>query len=176
MTSAWFRDLFGFDELDSRRTAAPVYANFTYTEPWLYCAANNTRHHAGKLTMLSVASQWEQSKALGTPLAGNLRVPAKSKALALDIVYSDVTSLHADPANAGAVFMVASQFNCLEFAHHSQRPEQGITIYANDCTQGPACSVCCAAGTVIRNYFCFRSEERRVGKECRSGWGTAYDN
>ncbi len=32
-------------------------------------------------------------------------------------------------------------------------PEQGITIYESDRTQGPACAIACGAGTVYRNYF-----------------------
>jgi len=32
-------------------------------------------------------------------------------------------------------------------------PEDGISIYAMDRTQGPACSIACAPGTVVRNYF-----------------------
>lgn len=33
-------------------------------------------------------------------------------------------------------------------------PERGIAIYAHDHTQGPACAIVCAAGTVYRNYLC----------------------
>ena len=65
----------------------------------------------------------------------------------------DVLSLHALPENRGALFQVASQFNCLEFAGPSVVPEQGVTGYASDNTQGPACSLACAAATVYRNYF-----------------------
>jgi hypothetical protein len=32
-------------------------------------------------------------------------------------------------------------------------PEAGVTIYAKDATQGPACAICCPAATVFRNYF-----------------------
>lgn len=32
-------------------------------------------------------------------------------------------------------------------------PERGVTGYANDGTQGPACALACAPGTVYRNYF-----------------------
>lgn len=35
----------------------------------------------------------------------------------------------------------------------SQTPEDGITVYSADETQGPACAITCAAGTVVRNYF-----------------------
>jgi hypothetical protein len=51
------------------------------------------------------------------------------------------------------MFQVASQFNLLEMVSPSVTPEAGITIYENDATQGPACAVACAAGTLYRNYF-----------------------
>lgn len=48
---------------------------------------------------------------------------------------------------------MASQFNCLEMVGPGVRPEDGITMYASDATQGPACAMSCPAGTVFRNYF-----------------------
>lgn len=33
------------------------------------------------------------------------------------------------------------------------RPEEGVTQYVQDRTQGPACSIACGPATVIRNYF-----------------------
>ena len=36
------------------------------------------------------------------------------------------------------------------------QPEYGVTLYAADPTQGPACALACAAGSVYRNYFCPR--------------------
>ena len=47
----------------------------------------------------------------------------------------------------------ASQFNCLEFAHPGAVPENGVTGYIYDGTQGPACSLAAPAATVARNYF-----------------------
>ena len=32
-------------------------------------------------------------------------------------------------------------------------PEAGITAYAHDNTQGPACALACAAGALLRNYL-----------------------
>lgn len=61
--------------------------------------------------------------------------------------------LHQDPANAGAVFQVASLYNCLEMAEPSVPPQDGITTYAADSSQGALCSLLCPAGAVFRNYF-----------------------
>ena len=65
----------------------------------------------------------------------------------------DAGAIHRDKANAGAAFQVASQFNLLEMVSPSVTPEQGIGIYSNDPTQGPACAIACGAGTVYRNYL-----------------------
>ena len=50
------------------------------------------------------------------------------------------------------VFQVASHTNCLEHPNSVVSPEQGITNYINDKTQGPACSLSCPAGTYDRNW------------------------
>jgi hypothetical protein len=69
------------------------------------------------------------------------------------LVYGDVQAYLADPANRGAVFQVASQFNCLEFVSPSEVPENGVTKYFYDRTQGPACCLSTGPATVYRNYF-----------------------
>lgn len=73
---------------------------------------------------------------------------------AFSVISDDVRSLHTDGRNAGAVFQVASQFNALEMVGPDVRPEDGVTRYASDPTQGPACAISCPAGTVFRNYLC----------------------
>ena len=69
------------------------------------------------------------------------------------IITSDVALLHCEPSNAGAVFQVASQFNCLEMFDNGYTPNMGVTIYSDDRTQGPACAMACPAALVYRNYF-----------------------
>eukprot|EP00913_Durusdinium_trenchii_P035427 g33153.t1 len=71
----------------------------------------------------------------------------------LDNMIGDVAAKHALPENRLATFQVASQFNCLEFVGPSVVPEDGITGYVMDRTQGPACSIACGPATVVRNYF-----------------------
>lgn len=51
------------------------------------------------------------------------------------------------------MFQVASQFNLLEMVGPSVGPEDGVTRYINDHTQGPACAIAAGAATVYRNYF-----------------------
>lgn len=95
---------------------------------------------------------------LETPMLSDLRTrvqPHQSSDGSLKIreVVGDVQQLHADPANAGALFQVASQFNLLEMISPAVTPEEGVDIYDADCTQGPACAVASGAGTIYRNYF-----------------------
>jgi hypothetical protein len=93
-----------------------------------------------------------------TPTLGELRGRCAKRAgpsgpLRLREIVADVQQLHADPANAGAFFQVASQFNTLEMVSPSVTPEEGIDRYEADRTQGPACAVACGAGTIYRNYL-----------------------
>ena len=71
---------------------------------------------------------------------------------------SGVQTLIKDPAYAGAVFQVASQFNCLEMVGPGVSPSRGITGYVSDPTQGPACALACPAASVFRNYFSLDGE------------------
>eukprot|EP00588_Corethron_pennatum_P027364 CAMPEP_0194312110 /NCGR_PEP_ID=MMETSP0171-20130528/9027_1 /TAXON_ID=218684 /ORGANISM="Corethron pennatum, Strain L29A3" /LENGTH=377 /DNA_ID=CAMNT_0039066485 /DNA_START=244 /DNA_END=1377 /DNA_ORIENTATION=+ len=73
-------------------------------------------------------------------------------------IVGDISTYHeryasAHNSNSHAVIQAASQFNCLEMVGPSITPDQGITMYQNDQTQGPACAICCPAATVFRNYF-----------------------
>jgi hypothetical protein len=61
--------------------------------------------------------------------------------------------MHQLHENAGALFQVASQFNLLEMISPEVTPEDGVTRYRNDPTQGPACAIAAGAATIYRNYF-----------------------
>lgn len=74
-------------------------------------------------------------------------------ALSISEVVADARELHLSHESEGAMFQVASQFNLLEMISPSVTPEEGISIYANDPTQGPACAIAAGAGTIYRNYF-----------------------
>jgi hypothetical protein len=50
------------------------------------------------------------------------------------------------------LFQVASQFNLLEMTGPDVTPEHGVTRYAFDRTQGPACAIAAGAATIYRNY------------------------
>ena len=73
--------------------------------------------------------------------------------LSFQVVTGDVRALHTDRAHAGSVFQVASQFNMLEMVSPGVSPEDGITRYASDRTQGPACAMAAGSATLYRNHF-----------------------
>jgi hypothetical protein len=68
-------------------------------------------------------------------------------------VSGDVRAMHSDPELKMALFQVASQFNLLEMTGPSITPEDGVTRYSSDHTQGPACAIAAGAATIYRNYF-----------------------
>lgn len=136
--STWFQSLFGFAEADYEATQG----QFDLDGETLTSRVNGRSFGVGSFDTPSVQALRARA-AQARP--GTLRVSH-------DVV-GDVLELHAQPANAGAMFQVASQLNCLEFAGPSEIPEDGVTQYADDPTQGPACSLAAAAATVVRNYF-----------------------
>ena len=68
-------------------------------------------------------------------------------------IFGNTKLFHLNPALAGSLFQVASQFNALEMSNPEITPEHGITMYQHDHTQGPACAMVCPYGTLYRNYF-----------------------
>lgn len=133
----WFERLTGFAEQGPRF----VRERLAQDGEWIQSRVNGRRMRAGRLSHPAL----EELRAGAAPgRAGRLR---------LSEVVGDVQALHRDPANAGAVFQVASQFNLLEMVAPEVTPEAGIGRYEDDHTQGPACAVACGAGTIFRNYL-----------------------
>lgn len=100
--------------------------------------------------------------------------------LKLSIQNVDVGELHARHENRDALFQVASQFNLLEMTGPEVTPEDGVTRYQHDHTQGPACAIAAGAGTIYRNYLMpfddgfGQTAERQV--DCLTGLGFALGN
>ncbi len=132
----WFEHLFGFKEEEYLTTRD----QFDYADETLISRINGRHFQAGTFLAPSIAT-------LRKITSQNIGLST----LRHEVV-DDALLLHADPANSLDMFQVASQFNALEFPSPDIRPEDGITNYASDSTQGPACSLAAAAGTVFRNY------------------------
>jgi hypothetical protein len=81
------------------------------------------------------------------------RVAASHRRSTVRIVRGEARRMHSDPQYRGALFQVASQFNALEMTGEEVTPEEGVTRYQGDHTQGPACAIAAGAATIWRNYF-----------------------
>lgn len=135
----WFERLTGFKEGSYDKTRAQLEVEGST----LRSKVNGKTYGIGTFEMAPLADLRERVAA-GSGAAGRARV---------SIVTGDVRKMHQAPEYVGALFQVASQFNCLEMVGPSVRPEDGITRYEHDKTQGPACSIAAGAATLYRNYF-----------------------
>lgn len=132
----WFSDLTGFAEGSYDGTKARLSVG----EGRLHSLANGKSYSIGTFEMAAL----EALRAQRVPRSGKLK---------LSIRQADVRELHRAPDDAGALFQVASQFNMLEMTGSSVTPEDGVTRYEWDYTQGPACAIAAGAATIYRNYF-----------------------
>lgn len=112
----------------------------------------------GEMLKSHVSGKVMRCGRLETPTLAELRERVHSSRLevgkiSVREVVANVQHLHANEANVGSLFQVASQFNLLEMVSPSVTPESGVGIYQKDCTQGPACAIAAGAGTIYRNYF-----------------------
>ena len=140
----WFSTAFGF--LEEGRSYDQVRSNFQYD--------------ADTFMMTSVPSgQQFYIGPFETPSIAELRArlppppPDGTQGLKIDEIVGDIRFMHSCEKYRGAVIQVASQFNALEMVGPGVSPEQGITRYLQDSTQGPACALSCPAATVYRNYI-----------------------
>lgn len=132
----WFERITGFREDDYESTQGRLRVEGNE----LLSTANDKRYACGVLSLPTLAE-----------LRSRVTIPAAQRSTVRSLV-GDARVLHSDPEFAGALFQVASQFNLLEMVGPSVRPEDGVTGYAYDMTQGPACAIAAGAGTIYRNY------------------------
>eukprot|EP00929_Paragymnodinium_shiwhaense_P076687 TRINITY_DN3946_c0_g2_i1.p1 TRINITY_DN3946_c0_g2~~TRINITY_DN3946_c0_g2_i1.p1 ORF type:complete len:349 (+),score=75.64 TRINITY_DN3946_c0_g2_i1:81-1127(+) len=143
-TADWFTQTFGFQE-STGSNFQRTKDHFEYDpESGILKSDKGKQFKAGKFKTPSLAELRRVVKGPPAELKGNLRVME---------VIGDVADFHVKEDNNGALFQAASQFNCLEHTSERGIPENGIKCYSNDRTQGPACAIACAPGTIVRNYF-----------------------
>lgn len=150
----WFERLTGFRELPWDETRARLEVRGER----LHSRVNGRSWGIGRLELASVAELRARAgaalrDAAAVAGAADGSVVSPSGSLRLSKVTGDVRAMHADPANRGALFQVASQFNLLEMIGPEVTPEDGVSRHAGDHTQGPACAVAAGAATLYRNYF-----------------------
>lgn len=134
----WFKTLMGFDEGSHEN----VQKNITVEGETLTSKVNGKTYTHGRLELASLEE-----------LRSRVSLEKFSEKIKISEVVGNVINFHRDPQNESAVFQAASQFNLLEMVGPHVTPEEGVDIYENDKTQGPACAISCGAGTVYRNYF-----------------------
>jgi hypothetical protein len=135
----WFEQLTGFRETSYEDTRAKLEVQGNR----LWSKVNGKSYGVGELELVSLKDLRDRVKS-ASGSTGRLKV---------GIVTGDVRKMHQVPENAGALFQVASQFNLLEMISPGVTPEDGVTRYQQDRTQGPACAIAAGAATVYRNYF-----------------------
>ncbi|MCM5571030.1 hypothetical protein M6I34_10990 [Burkholderiaceae bacterium FT117] len=148
----WFERLTGFRELPWEETRARLEVRGER----LHSRVNGRSWGIGRLELASVAELRARAGAALRDAAAGVVAGAGGSPngpLRVSKVTGDVRAMHADPANQGALFQVASQFNLLEMIGPEVTPEDGVSRYAGDHTQGPACAVAAGAATIYRNYF-----------------------
>jgi len=137
--ATWFERLTGFPERSYEETRRNLAVDGCY----LRSRVNHKSYRIGVLELVSLHELRERVRS-GGGLPGRF---------AVDTVVGDVRLLHAARTNTGALFQVASQFNLLEMTGPHVTPEDGVTRYKDDPTQGPACAIAAGAATIYRNYF-----------------------
>jgi len=148
-SATWFERTFGFQEekhdYEGVRSKFKIEKNDDGEVTLVAKQRGGKKFFVGKFDLPSVSELRKNTRAL--------KVPEKVKGLTFENIGACARSLHLDPRNKNSVFQVASQFNMLEMVGPRITPDQGVTRYENDHTQGPACALAAPAGTVFRNYF-----------------------
>lgn len=137
---SWFEQLTGFRELGYVQTQArlEVVGNR------LHSKVNGRSWQIGELETPSLAELRVRSAAARASTQGLLQVRN---------IAADAHQLHTWPEVHGALVQVASQFNLLEMPGYDVTPEDGVSDYEHDHTQGPACARAAGAAAIYRNYF-----------------------
>jgi hypothetical protein len=135
----WFERLTGFREESYEATRAKLKVEGRH----LHSLVNGNSYGIGEFELPSLRTLRERA-ASQTGAGERLKV---------SVVTGDVREMHHAPEYAGALVQVASQFNVLEMTGSSVSPEEGVTRYVHDRTQGPACAIAAGAATIYRNYF-----------------------
>lgn len=148
--SEWFEKIFGFSEsVDKVKENFDVTKNDDFVE--LTSKVNNKKFNAGHFEIKSS----DRSDY-------NLSISSNQGRLHLIHGYGmrsacreliDILDMQSLKKWDGATYLVASNFNCLEFVSSEQTASEGVTFYYADCTQGPYAALACCPSIVYRNYF-----------------------
>lgn len=163
----WFERITGFAEGSYGDTQSAL----SVVNGKLHSAHGDRACRVGALELPSLAELRRRTQGIAARPGAELRVAT---------LHGDVRRLHSLPVNKEALFQVASQFNLLEMPGPDVSPEDGVTGYQNDRTQGPACAIAAGAATIYRNYLVpvqggiGQTRERQI--DCLADMGQALGN
>lgn len=138
----WFEQLTGFKESSFEETQSLLH----FEGDTVFCPSSGKRYELGRFEMASLADLRQRVQNLG-PASTQSGVSTQ-----ISVVHADAYQLHTQPQAKGAVIQAASQFNLLEMTSPHVTPEDGVTRYQHDYTQGPACAMAAGPATLFRNY------------------------
>jgi hypothetical protein len=135
----WFEKITGFRELPYAETQSRLSV-----ENGRLCSTHSSNRFAvGTLEIPTLGELRARCAVLGN----------SSARARVSCIAGDARQLHSEAQYRGGLFQVASQFNLLEMVGPSITPAHGVSGYAHDRTQGPACAIATGAGTIFRNYL-----------------------
>jgi hypothetical protein len=135
----WFEKLTGFREVGYAETRSRL----EIADGNLRSRINGASYEIGELELVALQALRDRAQS-GRNSPGRIRVR---------VVEGEVRRMHQDRESRSALFQVASQFNLLEMVSPHVTPEDGVTRYQSDPTQGPACAIAAGAATIYRYYF-----------------------
>lgn len=154
--NTWFETIFGFEEFSFFVKERIEVIEFSdHVE--LKSKINKKVYNAGNFQIKSSAR-------------GSYKLPKKDKQGSLNIIKGygrqskhfelvDILAIQSLPKWNGATYLVASNFNCLEFTSPYENASVGVNEYYEDVTQGPYAALACCPAVVYRNYFIKHQDE-----------------
>jgi hypothetical protein len=133
----WFESFFGFIEKDYSYNKSQMFRLFLIGNQEKINEIN-----VGSFMLINLKELYDSTE----QIYGTGSIKFKN-------IVGDIKEINRSAENNNATIQVASQFNCLEMVDYNELPENGITCYQNDRTQGPICVMCTPAGLAYRNYI-----------------------
>lgn len=157
----YFKEIVGFSESYFRENFSKFKDCFEEDEEGnviIRNLLNGRKFCAGKFEQISLGKAKEQvSNKNKSEQKGSISIIGINKGLkeaSVDLVNKvDVSYLQALEKNRDSLFVIASNFNCVETLSASDDVEEKFIVnYLYDPTQGPAGALPGAAGTILRHY------------------------
>jgi len=138
----WFEQLTGFTESSFEETQCQLH----FEGDTLFCPGSGKLFELGRFEIVSLSDLRQRVQ---NPAAASAQSGLSTQ---ISVLHADAYKLHIQSLANGAVIQAASQFNLLEMASPHVTPEDGVTRYQYDHTQGPACAMAAGPATLFRNY------------------------